>query len=100
MRLKEAGAVPIYGLNYKDRPEDAAAWLDRMGDPYMRTGADRDGRVAINWGVSGVPETFVVNRDGQIVYKQTGPITENILAEKILPLVDKLRAEHSAGERS
>ncbi len=100
MRLKEAGAVPIYGLNYKDRPEDAAAWLDRMGDPYLRTGADRDGRVAINWGVYGVPETFVVNRDGQIVYKQTGPITENILAEKILPLVDKLRAEDSAGERS
>ena len=99
MALMAQGAVTINGLNYKDRPEDAAAWLDRLGDPYTRTGADRDGRVAIDWGVYGVPETFVVNRDGQIVYKQTGPITESILAEKILPLVDKLRAESIAGGR-
>ena len=68
MRLKDEGVVPVHGLNYKDRPEDAARWLDTLGDPYTRTGADRDGRVAIDWGVYG-PSTpysqaapyFVVN---------------------------------------
>jgi cytochrome c biogenesis protein CcmG, thiol:disulfide interchange protein DsbE len=55
--------VPIYGLNYKYQPSDAAKWLDTMGDPYTRTGADRDGRVAIDWGVYGVPETFIVGAD-------------------------------------
>jgi cytochrome c biogenesis protein CcmG, thiol:disulfide interchange protein DsbE len=55
--------VPIYGLNYKYQPSDAAKWLDTMGDPYTRTGADRDGRVAIDWRVYGVPETFIVGAD-------------------------------------
>jgi cytochrome c biogenesis protein CcmG/thiol:disulfide interchange protein DsbE len=67
--------VPIHGLNYKDRPGDAARWLNTLGDPYTRTGADRDGRVAIDWGVYGVPETFIVGREGTIVYKLVGPVT-------------------------
>ena len=92
MRLKADGTVPIHGLNYKDKPDDAARWLDTMGDPYTRTGADIDGRVAIDWGVYGVPETFVVDAQGRIAFKQVGPITSEILEETILPLVARLRA--------
>jgi cytochrome c biogenesis protein CcmG/thiol:disulfide interchange protein DsbE len=93
MRLKRDGIVPIHGLNYKDAPEDAAAWLDRHGDPYTRTGADRDGRVAIDWGVYGVPETFVIDRDGRIAYKHIGPLNERVLEETVLPLIARLRRE-------
>jgi cytochrome c biogenesis protein CcmG/thiol:disulfide interchange protein DsbE len=92
MRLKAHGTVPIHGLDYKDKPDDAARWLDGMGDPYTRTGADIDGRVAIDWGVYGVPETFVVDARGRIALKQVGPITSEILEETILPLVARLRA--------
>ncbi len=102
MRLKEEGTVPVHGLNYKDRPDDAARWLDKMGDPYARTGADRDGRVAIDWGVYGVPETFVVARNGHIAYKHTGPISPQALSRIILPLIAELRDERpaaSAGPR-
>ncbi len=91
MRLSEGGDVPIYGLNYKDRPEDAKQWLDEMGDPYRRTGSDLDGRVGIDWGVYGVPETFVVDREGRIAYKHIGPIIPADLKEKILPLIEELR---------
>ncbi|MDE2166341.1 MAG: DsbE family thiol:disulfide interchange protein [Alphaproteobacteria bacterium] len=91
MRMKEEGVVPIHGLNYKDKPEDAARWLDTMGDPYARTGADLDGRVAIDWGVYGVPETYVIDRQGRIAFKQIGPITPEVVKEKILPLIEELR---------
>ena len=91
MRMKEGGLVPIHGLNYKDKPDDAARWLDTMGDPYTRTGADLDGRVAIDWGVYGVPETYVIDRDGRIVFKQIGPITPDVLERTIRPLIAKLR---------
>jgi cytochrome c biogenesis protein CcmG/thiol:disulfide interchange protein DsbE len=91
MQLKANGTVPIHGLNYKDRPDDAAAWLDRMGDPYTRTGADLDGRVGIDWGVYGVPETFVVDAAGRIAFKQIGPVSPEILDRIILPLIAKLR---------
>lgn len=86
-----AKVVPVHGLNYKDRPEDAARWLEELGDPYTRTGADLDGRVGIDWGVYGVPETFIIDRDGRIAYKQIGPITPPILEEKILPVVRRLK---------
>lgn len=92
MQLSRQGTVPLSGLDYKDPPADAARWLDRMGNPYARTGADIDGRVAIDWGVYGVPETYVVGADGRIAYKQIGPVTEDILQRIILPLVAKLRA--------
>jgi len=91
MRLRAQGIVPINGLDYKDKPDDAARWLDTMGDPYSRTGADLDGRVAIDWGVYGVPETYVIDREGRIAFKQIGPITPEILDKTILPLVEKLR---------
>jgi cytochrome c biogenesis protein CcmG/thiol:disulfide interchange protein DsbE len=96
MRLAAQGTVPVHGLNYKDKPDDAAHWLDAMGDPYTRTGADLDGRVAIDWGVYGVPETFVVDSDGRIAYKQVGPLTPKILETVILPVVSALRANPPA----
>lgn len=91
MRLRREGVVPVHGLNYKDAPPDAAAWLDRYGDPYTRTGADRDGRVGIEWGVYGVPETYVVGRDGRIHHRQVGPLTEDIVTRTIMPLIQELR---------
>jgi len=91
MRLSRERLVPVHGLNYKDRPEDAERWLNEMGDPYARTGADLDGRVAIDWGVYGVPETFVVDRQGRIAYKQIGPLTPKLVEEVLLPLIARLR---------
>jgi len=83
--------ILIHGIDYEDKPDDAARWLDTMGDPYTRTGADLDGRVAIDWGVYGVPETYVIDRQGRIAFKQVGPITPEILRQQILPLVESLR---------
>jgi cytochrome c biogenesis protein CcmG/thiol:disulfide interchange protein DsbE len=91
MDLRKRAVVPIHGLNYKDKPDDAARWLDELGDPYTRTGADVDGRVAIDWGVYGVPETFLVDRDGRIAYKHIGPVTPRIMSEKLMPLIEQLR---------
>jgi cytochrome c biogenesis protein CcmG/thiol:disulfide interchange protein DsbE len=91
LALKQKGIVPIEGIDYKDAPADAARWLAAMGDPYSRIGADVTGRVAIDWGVYGVPETFVVGPDGHIAYKQVGPVTVQVLERKILPLVAALR---------
>ena len=91
MELKAKGIVPIHGLNYKDRPADAEQWLNELGDPYTRTGADINGRVAIDWGVYGVPETFLIDRQGRIAYKQIGPLNPEVLEKTILPLIRKLR---------
>ena len=91
MRLSQQGIVPIHGLNYKDAPKDAADWLDALGDPYTRTGADINGRVGIDWGVYGVPETFVIDRNGRIAYKHIGPISPRDWEEKMAPLVEQLR---------
>ena len=91
MDLKARNVVPIHGLNYKDTPDDASAWLNRLGDPYKRTGADLDGRVAIDWGVYGVPETFIVSADGRIAYKHVGPVTQVIVDGTLMPIVDRLR---------
>jgi cytochrome c biogenesis protein CcmG, thiol:disulfide interchange protein DsbE len=90
MKLAAQGTVPLHGLNYKDQPDDAAKWLDSLGDPYTRTGADISGRVAIDWGVYGVPETFVIGADGRVAYKHIGPVSEEALAGTILPLVEEL----------
>lgn len=98
LELSQTGAVPIHGINYKDQPQDVAAWLDELGDPYTRTGADLTGRVAIDWGVYGIPETFVVGADGRIAYKHIGPISRRTLDEKILPLVRDLQAESGKGD--
>jgi len=93
VRLKADGVVPIHGLNYKDQPDNAARWLNTLGDPYTRTGADRNGRVAIDWGVYGVPETFVITKDGRIAHKHIGPLTPKDLEETILPLIRRLQRQ-------
>jgi cytochrome c biogenesis protein CcmG/thiol:disulfide interchange protein DsbE len=91
MQVGRDKLVPIYGLNYKDQPADAARWLDDLGDPYTRTGADLDGRVAIDWGVYGVPETFVVDARGTIAYKHIGAITPAVWKQTLLPLIRQLQ---------
>ena len=93
MQMRANGVVPLHGLNYKDRPKDAAEWLDRLGDPYARTGADIDGRVGIEWGVYGVPETYVISKDGHIAYKHIGPITPEDLQTTILPMIERLHRQ-------
>jgi len=93
LKMKADGVLPIHGLNYKDAPDDAARWLNSFGDPYIRTGADRNGRVAIDWGVYGVPETFVIGKDGRIAYKHIGALTPEVLDRTILPLIRRLRQQ-------
>ena len=92
VELARTNVVPVYGLNYKDKPDDALAWLKQLGDPYALSIIDRDGRVGIDYGVYGVPETFVIDKQGAIRYKQIGPITPEALQNKILPLVKELQS--------
>ncbi len=91
VELGKAKLVPIVGLNYKDESVAGKRWLAQYGDPYNVSVVDRDGRVGIDWGVYGVPETFVVDKAGMIRYKQIGPITAEALEKKILPLVRELQ---------
>jgi cytochrome c biogenesis protein CcmG/thiol:disulfide interchange protein DsbE len=84
--------VPVYGLNYKDTRPDASAWLARFGNPYDASFFDEDGRVGLDFGVYGVPETFIVDGNGVIRMKHIGPITPDVLANKIEPLLKKLDA--------
>jgi len=93
MALARAGDVPIYGLNYKDKREDAIRWLNQYGNPYVANAFDEDGRVGIEWGVYGTPETFVIDSKGIVRYKQIGPLTEQVWQETILPLINEIRAE-------
>ena len=94
-RLASMGLVEIVGLNYKDEPDDARRWLNALGDPYLTSAMDIDGRVGIDWGVYGVPETFVVDQQGIIQYKHIGPVTDKSLDEAILPLIRKLKGASS-----
>jgi cytochrome c biogenesis protein CcmG/thiol:disulfide interchange protein DsbE len=87
--LAQSKRVPIYGIDYKDKHDAALAWIGELGNPYTRIGAD-DGRVGIDWGVYGVPETFIVDRNGRVRYKHVGPLTEADVARTILPLVARL----------
>lgn len=91
VELAKTRVVPIVGLNYKDQRPEALRWLQQFGDPYVMSIVDGDGRVGINFGVYGVPETFVIDKTGVIRYKQIGPVTPKALQEKILPLVAKLQ---------
>lgn len=91
MKLAKAGDVPIYGMDYKDRRDEALAWLRRHGNPYPVTAVDESGRVGIDYGVYGVPETYVVDKAGIIRYKHIGPVDDDTLQQKILPLVKELQ---------
>jgi len=96
MELAQRGEFPIYGLNYKDERSDAIAWLKRHGNPYRVSGHDLDGRVGIDWGVYGVPETFLIDGQGKIRYKHIGPLTPQVWREKIEPLVRQLQQQGKA----
>ena len=91
VELGKAKVVPIVGLNYKDEPAAGMRWLQQLGNPYTVSAVDRDGRVGIDWGVYGVPETFVVDKQGVIRYKQIGPVTAEALEKNIIPLVRELQ---------
>jgi len=91
VELAKKKSVPIVGLNYKDKPDAARAWLAQWGDPYDLSVKDLDGRIGIEYGVYGVPETFVIDRNGVIRFKQIGPITEEVWQKKMLPLLEDLR---------
>jgi cytochrome c biogenesis protein CcmG/thiol:disulfide interchange protein DsbE len=91
--IAKSGRVALYGVDWRDPPGKGADWLARYGDPYLKTGVDSDSRLAIDLGVTGAPETFVVDRGGRIRYKQVGPITPEIWEDTILPLIQKLEAE-------
>jgi cytochrome c biogenesis protein CcmG/thiol:disulfide interchange protein DsbE len=89
-KLGREDGIPILAINYKDKPEDALAWLKRNGDPYRRIGDDADGRAAIDLGVYGVPETFVIDKAGRIRYRHPGPLTPDIVDREIRPLLAEL----------
>jgi len=94
-KLAERNVVPVIGLNYKDEPRDALDWLGKLGNPYLISVSDRHGRAGLDWGVYGVPESFVIDKKGTIRYKQIGPITEEALEKKILPLLEQLKGENA-----
>jgi cytochrome c biogenesis protein CcmG/thiol:disulfide interchange protein DsbE len=87
LRLARETRLPIIGLNYKDKREAALQWLVNLGNPYTAVAVDADGRVGMNWGVYGVPESFLLDPQGIIRYKQIGPLTWNAVEEKLLPLI-------------
>lgn len=91
IHLAQSGVVPIYGMDYKDERREAVAWLKEWGNPYSIVAVDQAGRVGINYGVYGVPETYVIDKAGVIRYKQIGPLREDIWEKKILPLVRELQ---------
>src|SRR5260221_2046414 len=92
VEMSKKNLVPIVGLNYKDRREDGVQWLAKFGNPYALSAFDVQGKVGIDYGVYGVPETFVIDRQGVIRYKQIGPITPEALEKTLLPLIRKLEA--------
>ena len=93
VRIAREARVPIYGLNYKDQYREALAWLERYGDPYAASGYDADGRVGIDFGVYGLPETFVIDPTGNIAHKHIGVLTPQVWETEILPLIERLERE-------
>jgi len=93
MELSRQNLVPIYGMDYKDKREDGEAWLRKHGNPYALVVSDAEGRVGIDYGVYGVPETYVIDKQGVIQHKHIGAVTPKILDEKIIPLVKELQAK-------
>ncbi|AGW93279.1 MULTISPECIES: DsbE family thiol:disulfide interchange protein [Cupriavidus] len=85
--------VPLYGLNYKDQSAAARDWLQRLGNPYTASLVDADGRVGIDYGVYGVPETFVIDQQGVVRYRQVGPVTREVLERKLIPLIEQLEKQ-------
>jgi len=92
-RIAQSGLAPVVGLNYKDQRDDALPWLKRNGDPYLLNVHDPNGRIGIDYGVYGVPETYVIDQQGVIRYKHIGPLTTDIVQKKIEPLVRELNGK-------
>ena len=90
MQISRSGVVPIYGVDWKDPPGAGTAWLERNGNPYQRVGDDPDGRLAIDLGITGAPETFIVDADGIIRARYAGPLTPQALQRDILPVWDEI----------
>ncbi len=87
LQLAKADVLPIYGLNWRDNGPEARRWLQQLGDPYLATAYDQDGRVGIDWGVYGAPETFLIAADGTILYKQLGPLSWGLWEQNFVPLL-------------
>jgi cytochrome c biogenesis protein CcmG/thiol:disulfide interchange protein DsbE len=90
IELSKSGVIPLYGLNWKDKREDALATLEELGDPYVLNVSDFDGRVAIDYGITGAPETYLIDQNGIIRYKEVGQLTPTIMQQKILPMLKDL----------
>jgi cytochrome c biogenesis protein CcmG/thiol:disulfide interchange protein DsbE len=99
-RLARMNRVKLVGLAYKDEPKNTLKFLTEMGNPFMAVGQDEKGRAAIDWGVYGVPETFIIGKDGRIAYKHIGPLTEASLTDILLPEIDKAEAGSTAARLS
>ena len=89
-KLANMNLVDVVGLNYKDEPQDGTRWLQQFGDPYAHSVLDYEGRAGIDWGVYGVPETFLIGKDGLIKYKHIGPVTDKALMDEVLPAINAL----------
>jgi cytochrome c biogenesis protein CcmG/thiol:disulfide interchange protein DsbE len=88
MQLARSGAIPIYGINWRDNRPEALRWLEQLGDPYEFSAFDADGRVGIDWGVYGAPETFLVSPEGIVLHKHLGPLNAAIWQEDFVPLIE------------
>ena len=88
MQLAQTGTIPIYGINWRDNRVDALRWLEQYGDPYIASGYDGDGRVGIDWGVYGAPETFLLDADGIVLHKHLGPLTPEAWRRDFVPLIE------------
>jgi len=93
VEFSKSAAAPLYGLNYKDQRDAALGWLKRFGDPYRLSAFDLDGRIGMDYGVYGVPETYVIDKRGVIRYKRIGPVTDELIKEKLIPLLNELNGE-------
>ena len=95
MQLAESGAIPIYGINWRDNRDDALRWLQQYGNPYVVSGFDADARVGIDWGVYGAPETFLVDENGIVLYKHLGPLNAAIWQRDFVPLLQSATGDES-----
>ena len=93
MQLAASGVIPIYGIDWRDTRREALRWLQELGNPYVATGFDGDGRVGIDWGVYGAPETFLIGTDGTVLHKHTGPLNRQVWQRDFVPLVSAVAEE-------
>lgn len=88
LELEQNDELPIYGINWRDRRDEALSWLTQLGDPYVVSGFDGDGRTGINWGVYGAPETFLISKEGRVIHKHLGPLNRTIWERDFTPLIE------------